>query len=260
MCKPCQEDASLVLALCCTDDRYSMPLHTLLTDVIVRAVFALLGQILNRVGACVSADTQSQFVQYKVNTHDQDELKYLKPDGFTKWCLLTISTSCIALHVSFAVCNPVVGMAQLFRQHSHYPHCQHQMVYSHFVNSTLSILISSTSHFINPHFVNSHLVNVDKVGIDKVGIDEVGGFTISYTSNHCYRSVNFLVHQSNLLSGDDKTYGAPGCDETVVNLSSFQNLISHRSIAAGFRGFQTCFKYEKRLTSVKSGPIRRTFF
>ena len=34
-----------------------------------------------------------------------------------------------------------------------------------------------------------------------------------------------------------KQYGAPGCDETAVNLSSFQTL-SHRSIAAGFKGFQ----------------------
>ena len=40
-----------------------------------------------------------------------------------------------------------------------------------------------------------------------------------------------------------KLYGAPGCDETAVNLSSF-----HRSITAGFRGFQHCLKYEKRLT------------
>ena len=30
-----------------------------------------------------------------------------------QWCLLTISTSCIALHVPFVVSNPVVGMAQL---------------------------------------------------------------------------------------------------------------------------------------------------
>ena len=71
------------------------------------------------------------------------------------------------------------------------------MVYFHFTNS----------HFVNSHFVNSHLVNVDKVGIDKVGIDkwEVDKVEIFTISNYCYRSVNFLVHQSNLLSGDDKT-------------------------------------------------------
>ena len=102
------------------------------------------------------------------------------------------------------------------------------MAYSHFVNYP----IWSTSHFVNSHLVNSHLVNVDKVGTDKVGIDKVGidelginrynqpsiyftkwefmkweGLPFLYASNHCYRSVNILVHQSNLLSGarDDKT-------------------------------------------------------
>ena len=49
---------------------------------------------------------------------------------------------------------------------------------------------------VSSHFVNFHLVNVDTVGIDLTlwEVDEVGRF-ISYTSNHCYRSVNFLVHQ-----------------------------------------------------------------
>ena len=58
-----------------------------------------------------------------------------------------------------------------------------------------------------------------------------------------------------------KLYGGPGCDETAVNVPSFQNLKS--SIAAGFRGFQHCLKHEKRLTSVESGleqPVRRTSY
>ena len=68
----------------CTDDRCSMPLHTLMTDVVEsQGGSALLVQILNRLGViCVSADTLSRFVQYKVNTCHQNEVKYLKPDSF----------------------------------------------------------------------------------------------------------------------------------------------------------------------------------
>ena len=50
-----------------------------------------------------------------------------------------------------------------------------------------------------------------------------------------------------------KQYGAPGCDETAVNFSSFQNL----------KSLLYCFKHEKRLSSRKSGleqPVRRTSF
>ena len=65
------------------------------------------------------------------------------------------------------------------------------------------------SHFVNSHLVNVDKVEIDKVEIDEVGNDEVGRFTILYTSNYCYRSVNVLVHQSNLMSGDDKTVWCP---------------------------------------------------
>ena len=56
----------------------------------------------------------------------------------------------------------------------------------------------------------------------KVGIHEVGRFTIFYTSNHCYRSVNILVHQSNLLSGarDDKTVWCCQLSQTHKRLTS----------------------------------------
>ena len=58
-----------------------MHLRTLMTDVIAsQGGSALLVQILNRLGVCVFADTLARFVQYKVNTRDQDELK---PDTFT---------------------------------------------------------------------------------------------------------------------------------------------------------------------------------
>ena len=63
--------------------------------------------------------------------------------------------------------------------------CDNLTVYSHFVNS----------HFVNSHFVNSHSKwELTKWELTKWEVDEVGRFTILYTSNHCYRSVKFLVH------------------------------------------------------------------
>ena len=53
----------LCTMLFCTDDRCSMPLHTLMTDVEEsQGGSALLVQILNCLGVCVSADTLSRFV------------------------------------------------------------------------------------------------------------------------------------------------------------------------------------------------------
>ena len=91
---------------------------------------------------------------------------------------------------------------------------------SHFVNS----------HFVNSHFVNSHLVNVDKVGIDKV---EVGSWRSGkvyhlYTFNYCYWSVNFLVHRSNLMSGDDKTVWCPWVWWNSCQLSQTREEIDFR--------------------------------
>ena len=45
--------------------------------------------------------------------------------------------------------------------------------------------------------------------LTKWEVDEVGRFTILYTSNHCYRSVSFLVYQYNLTSADNKTVWCP---------------------------------------------------
>ena len=69
--------------LFCTDDRCSMPLHTLLTDTVEsQGGSALLVQILNRLGVCASSDTLSRFIQYQVSK-DKPDVKYLKPDTFT---------------------------------------------------------------------------------------------------------------------------------------------------------------------------------
>ena len=68
----------------CTDDRCSMPMHTLLTDTIEsQGESALLIKILNRLGVCASADTLSRFVQYKASTFSKNKLKSLSPDSFT---------------------------------------------------------------------------------------------------------------------------------------------------------------------------------
>ena len=73
--------------LFCKDDRCSMPLHTLMTDVVEsKGGSALLVQILNRLGVCVSADTLSRFVQHKVSACDQHEMKYLKSDTYRSVC------------------------------------------------------------------------------------------------------------------------------------------------------------------------------
>ena len=45
--------------------------------------------------------------------------------------------------------------------------------------------------------------------LTKWEVDEVGRFIILYTSSHCYRTVNVLVHQYNLMSGDNKTVWCP---------------------------------------------------
>ena len=71
----------LCTILFCTDDRCSMPLHTLLTDTVEsQGGSALLVQILNRLGICASADTLSRFIQYKVTKGDKPDLK---SDTFT---------------------------------------------------------------------------------------------------------------------------------------------------------------------------------
>ena len=70
--------------LFCTNDRCSMPLHTLLTDTIEsQGGSTLLVQMLNRLGVCASADTLSRFIQFKVSNCNTSLMKYLQPDTFT---------------------------------------------------------------------------------------------------------------------------------------------------------------------------------
>ncbi len=74
----------LCTILFCTDDRCSMPLHTLMTDTIEsQGGSVVLIKILNRLGVCASADTLSRFIQYKASTFRKNKMKYLSPDSFT---------------------------------------------------------------------------------------------------------------------------------------------------------------------------------
>ena len=61
-----------------------MPLHTLLTDTIEsQGGSILLIKILNRPGACASADTLSRFVQYTVSSLRKNKMRGLSSDSFT---------------------------------------------------------------------------------------------------------------------------------------------------------------------------------
>ena len=74
----------LCTILFCTDDRCSMPLHTLLTDTIEsQGGSGLLIKLLNQLGVCASADTLSRFIQYKASTFSKNKLKCLNPESFT---------------------------------------------------------------------------------------------------------------------------------------------------------------------------------
>ena len=74
----------LCMILFNADDRCSLPLHTLLTDMIdSQGGTALLVKILNRLGICASADTLSRFIQYKACSPENATNKQLDPECFT---------------------------------------------------------------------------------------------------------------------------------------------------------------------------------
>ena len=91
--------------LFCTNDQYSMPLHTLLTDMVhSQGGSDLLIRILNRLGVCASFDTLLRYIQYKVqcsNVKEGNDL--LKPDAFTIVSADNIDT----LHSYAQVCKGV---------------------------------------------------------------------------------------------------------------------------------------------------------
>ena len=63
----------LCMILFNTDDRCSLPMHTLLTDIVdSQGGSALLVKMLNRLGVCVSMDTLHRFIYQKTNTPDPE--------------------------------------------------------------------------------------------------------------------------------------------------------------------------------------------
>ena len=66
-----------------TDDKCSVPMHTLMTDLIESRGSSVLIKILNRLGVCSSADTLSRFIQHKRTISEQHQFRHLSKDAFT---------------------------------------------------------------------------------------------------------------------------------------------------------------------------------
>ena len=67
-----------------TDERCSMPMHTLMTDMVEsQGGSSVLVKTLNRLGVCSSADTLARFIQHRRSNCEKTNLKHLKSDAFT---------------------------------------------------------------------------------------------------------------------------------------------------------------------------------
>ena len=74
----------LCAILFCTHDRCSIPMHTLMTDLVESQWgSSVLVRVLNRLGVGSSADTLARFVQFKRTASDQQHFKHLSKDAFT---------------------------------------------------------------------------------------------------------------------------------------------------------------------------------
>ena len=70
--------------LFCTDDRCSMPLHTLLADIVdSQGGSEHLISILNRLGVCSCYETLKRHIQYRKLKDETEACKTLEPDSFT---------------------------------------------------------------------------------------------------------------------------------------------------------------------------------
>ena len=73
----------LCMILFCTDDRCSMPMHTLITDLVEsQGGSSVLVRVLNRLGVCSSADTLARFIQHRVTSYAH-RLEPLSTESFT---------------------------------------------------------------------------------------------------------------------------------------------------------------------------------
>ena len=74
----------LCIMMYITDDRCSMPMHTLMTDYIEsQGGSSILVKTLNRLGICSSSDTLSRFIQQKRTSAEYHCLKHMSEDAFT---------------------------------------------------------------------------------------------------------------------------------------------------------------------------------
>ena len=73
-----------------TDDRCSMPMHTLMTDLVEsQGGSSVLVKTLNRLGVCSSADTLARFIQHKRSTSEQHQFRHKSKDA-SQLCQLII--------------------------------------------------------------------------------------------------------------------------------------------------------------------------
>ena len=67
-----------------TDDRCSVPMRTLLTDMVESQGWSsVLVRTLNPLGVCSSADTLARFIQHKRSACEYPCIKHLTKDAFT---------------------------------------------------------------------------------------------------------------------------------------------------------------------------------
>ena len=100
----------------CTDDRCSVPFHTLITDTIESCGGSTqLIRILNRLGVCSSTDTLTRHIQCKVKEREER--------GPEQDCARKVSTIISADNIDFQhsyariFCKEVADMEQLFKQY-----------------------------------------------------------------------------------------------------------------------------------------------
>ena len=87
----------LCTILFCTNDRCSLPMHTLSTDLVEsQGGSSVLVRVLNCLGVCSSADTLARFIQHRVTSYAH-RLEQLSTESFT-----VVSTDNIDFVHSFA--------------------------------------------------------------------------------------------------------------------------------------------------------------
>ena len=97
----------------CADDRCSLPLHTLIADVVdSQGGTALLMQILNKLGVCVSLDVLSRSIQYSATQPLCKQLRKQMKNHFLSYQLTTLTIYTHSLECSKAIRMPA-GMEHL---------------------------------------------------------------------------------------------------------------------------------------------------